>query len=226
MPLTTRSLTPQPDPTIDLVVIGNGRTYYQTQMLSTLDEHVTWPFTRRVVVDDSGDPEVQAWVRGRYDGWTVICHEQNEGMAASVRDGWAATTADYVFHVEEDFVFVEPVDLAAMVAVLEANPKLAQLCLLRQPWNPEEIQAGGLMQPHLDEYEQRDGWVAHRRLFSINPCLIPRWVVDLGWHERNEAGFTELLTVYPDVQFGYWGQIGDDPRVIHIGSQKRRPWSL
>jgi hypothetical protein len=209
---------------IALVVVGDGRYAYQEQALASLREHVpcgTFCYWR--VVDDSGGPSPMVFT----GDWGVIRHPQRRGLAAAVQSAWVGLPGhiDWVFHWEEDFVLTGPLELDRMVKTLEANPRLAQLVLKRQPGCPSEAAAGGIIEQHPDQYTDRDGWVEHQRIFSLNPCLIPRRVVDLGWPTSNEAGFTDQL-IAAGWSFGFWGARNDPPRCWHIGVERSSGWML
>jgi hypothetical protein len=208
---------------VALVVITDGRWQYLNEMFRSAREWLTYPFAHVRVVDDSGGSGVGGWP----SEFEVVRHPLRRGLAAAVQSAWADLPADidYVFHVEEDFVFVEPVDIDGMAMVLKEHGRLAQLVLKRQPWSPEETAAGGIIESHPDEYRQRDGWVEHTRIFSLNPCLIPRVVVDMGWPAGNEAEMTARL-VADGWSFGFWGRRDDPPRVFHIGARRSAGWML
>jgi hypothetical protein len=199
-----------------LVLITDGRFDYLAECVRSLRENVDlgW-FDRRVCVFDAAGGQ-----RLELPGFDVIHHEKRSGLAAAVRSGWEAVNgAEFVFHVEEDFTFDEPVDLEGMSNVLYRRQHVAQMCLLRGPWSPEEHAAGGIVEMHPADYRQRSDlygryWLEHDRLFSLNPCLIPGHIVDRGWPDTNEAGFTEQLLCH-GYRFAYWGD--GKPQVTHIG---------
>jgi hypothetical protein len=207
---------------VALVVVTDGRYRYLERMLESLVEHVLYPFGLIRVVDDSGNVEGPRFPAG----WDVVRHQPRLGLAAAVQSAWAGLPADveFVFHVEEDFVFTEPVDIDGMAMLLKEHGRLAQLVLKRQAWSPPEVAAGGIIETAPDEYRQRDGWVEHTRIFSLNPCLIPRAVVDAGWPDGNEAEMTARL-VAGGWSFGFWGRRDDPPRVLHIGAQRSAGWT-
>jgi hypothetical protein len=200
-------------------------------------------------VSDRGDlhlPHCQASVRdfvlpglvGCLLETDVVVHTINDeahelGMAGAAQAAWTwaiAQDVDFLLHVEEDFRFVTPIDVIGMAAVLRRSPYLAQMCLKRQPWSPEERAAGDLTATDPGAYSQRVGFFVHRRLFSLNPCLIPRRVLELGWPSGplgvgNEAGFTRRC-LDEGLSFGYWGNIGDPPRVEHVGDTRAEGWRL
>lgn len=207
---------------IALVVVGDGRYGYQERALASLRQHVPCgAFSYWRVVDDSGGPSPMTFT----DDWDVVRHPARRGLAAAVQSAWSYLPShiEWIFHFEEDFILTEPLELDKLVKTCDANPHLAQLVLKRQPGSPAEAAAGGIIEQHPDDYSDRDGWVEHQRIFSLNPCLIPRRVVDLGWPATNEAGFTTKL-VEAGWSFGFWGGRHDPPKVLHIGIDRSSGW--
>jgi hypothetical protein len=200
-----------------------------------------------VVVSDRGDlylPQCLEALAPPMQDWTVPFHvvddrEHKLGLAGAARAAWQIALDegwDFLLHWEEDFLPNELLPLENMVEMLEIDrvrpdgPQLAQIVLKRQPWSTEEIAAGGIIEKDPDDY--RDVFilglpmVVHRRIFSLNPCLIPRWVLELGWPDSNEAGMTERLCVDPNVLFAYYGKLDDPPLVTHVGTVRGTGWSL
>lgn len=155
-------------------------------------------------------------------------HEHRLGMAGAVRTAWnwaVELEADYLLHVEEDFLFRAPVDVTRMRAILEEYPWLAQVVLKRQPWNEIERAAGGIIEANPCAYTQRDGFVEHELIFSLNPCLIPRRVLQMGWPDGNEAEFTAMC-LDQGYTFAFLGEKFDPPLVEHIGVHRGAGWKL
>ena len=84
-----------------------------------------------------------------------------------------------MFHQEQDFTFNEPVELNRMAQVLDRNPHLMQMAMRRQPWNPIEEAAGGIVESDPDAYlEVSDGlstWLEHRKFFTTNRSWAASW---------------------------------------------------
>jgi hypothetical protein len=165
---------------------------------------------------------------------TVIDDREHElGMAGAVRTAWEwalEQRCDFLLHVEEDFVFHAPVRVEDLACILGLNPHLAQVVLKRQPWSPEEHQAGGIVELHPADYTECEvgdfwRWTEHRRIFSLNPCLIPRSVLELGWPDGNEAEFTQRC-LDNDLRFAFLGWRYDPPRVCHVGAVRGEGWRL
>lgn len=158
--------------------------------------------------------------------------DHRHGLAGNARRAWEwalDTGSDYLLHLEEDFLFHEPVSLRSMQLVLDVNPHLAQVVLKRQPWNDQEAAAGGIVEMNPDAYTERHWgaltWAEHDIIFSLNPCLIPRRVLELGWPDGNEAEFTQTCLAN-GYRFAFYGGKFDPPRVLHVGAQRSFGWRL
>lgn len=192
---------------IVLGILTDGRDDLLAQCLASAREHLAGQVDHVFVVHDG--------LVGR------------KGLAGAVQTVWAHAVgvgADYLFHLEDDFVFTGPVDVAAIVRVLDANRDVAQMLLKRQPLSEPEL-AGGDVLAGMRELEPHDGWVAQQHIFSLNPCLIPRRVLEQGWPRGNEAEMTGLLR-RDGWKFGVWGDPGSPPMVTHLGETRSAGWML
>jgi hypothetical protein len=194
--------------TIALLLISDGRDEYLQRTRTSLVEMLP-RFDHVIHVDD---------------------REHRLGFAGAIQEGWRQvleTDARYVFHLEQDFTFNRPVDVAGMATVLQARPHLAQLALRRQPWNDAERAAGGIVEQHPDDYVERSlgpyRWLEHRRFFTTNPCLYRTWICRQGWPDGadSEGRFgIRLLETKPEARFGYWGARDSGEAVTHIGEHR------
>ena len=189
------------------LLIGDGRTEIHERSHASLTENLP-RFDAAVVIDDS---------------------DHSLGFAGVIAEGWRQvleTGAEWVFHAELDFTYRQPVPLEAMVGVLREQKHLAQMALLRQPWNDAEKAAGGVIQVRPDEYEQRvvggTIWTEHRVCFTTNPSVYSTNLCRHGWPqvEHSEGVFTHRLLEDPNVRFAFWGGKNDEPLVDHIGVER------
>lgn len=204
-----------------LVVTSHRGDLYLPESIETWKQNLPWDRIGWKVLVDDGDTSV---AEGEFD--VAIRNPQQRGLAAAVQTGWSFAlnhdTGAYVFHLEEDFHLLEPVDLDAMADTLDTFGNLSQLVLKRQPWSPEEQRAGGIVERCPDQYVEvnLDGnlWTQHHQIFSLNPCLIPARVIRGGWPASNEAGMTARVTEQGGC-FGFWGGKFDPPKCLHVGSE-------
>ena len=191
-----------------------------------------------IVVSDRGDlylPECLANIGEALPEAHILLVDDQEhrmGMAGAVRRGMEMALAedfDCVFWVEEDFRLNKRPPLEEMCLLLAVEPQCAQVVLKRQPWSVEEHQAGGIIEMAPNDYIDRTtgdiNWLEHRRIFSLNPCLIPRWVLERGWPDGNEAEQTERL-VADGASFAFYGKREDPPLVQHVGHERGSGWRL
>lgn len=154
------------------------------------------------------------------------------GMAGNARAAWdwaLQMDADFLLHVEEDMRFIRTVPLREMRDLLNDHPHLAQCVLKREPWSTEEIAAGGQIETNPGAYtlcaDTKHAWVEHQVLFSMNPCLIPRDVLEMKW-ESGSFGVERAITdecLQIGYSFAYYGRRLDPPYVRHVGHLRGGP---
>jgi hypothetical protein len=225
---------------VPIIVLTNGRPDCITRTISSALGHLA-NVQGMVIVDDSGDPTYGQWLEdefigGPWDGKVLHLPEPHGYWRAmqyvwGLARHWAATyDTSAFFFLEDDFTFNEDVDVEALASVLDTHPYLTQMALLRQPWWPNEIEHGGLIEALEagggQEFVERTGgthtWIEHRACFTGNPCVIPRRTFTRDWPEGDwsESRFGRELFKDPEARGAYWGSRSDAPRVEHIGHQR------
>jgi len=214
-----------------LVLVTDGR---RDCLRSTLDsaamylglEHFEW----RIAIDDSADASYGVWLDDILSpSFEVVHHLERRGFGGAVASAWSRIPpeATHCVHCEDDFVFLQPVELKAMADVLDGHPRIAQMALLRQPWNDEERAAGGIVACHPEDYQACVGvrggrWLLHRRCWTTNPSVFRAEVArEHPWPvvPHSEGIYTHHLLA-EGYEFAYWGRRDDPPRVAHIGDQR------
>lgn len=210
---------------VTLLVITDGRpTLWPT--LTSAGEHLRGEFTRRIIVNDSGDARVSAQLHGELGGLFEIVGGPRTGFAGAVRTGWSQIDPDdgppLVFHLEDDFVFERDADVDAMTDVLVSDPRLVQVALKRQPVNSVEREAGGVVECWPTEWEDHDAPHPHLTsslFFTTNPAVYRADLTRRGWPDcaGSEAEFTRRLPA--GWRMAYMGARSDPPWVRHIGER-------
>lgn len=221
---------------ICLVVMTDGRGQYIQLAIPSL-ELLGGDISRRIIHDDSGDPDYRRWLASTFPGWEITATGERQGFAGAyhaVRK-WlhAATDEPFIFSTEDDFILQHPIDLAPFAYILNGNPYLTQLAVKRQPCNPAEEAAGGFMELRPDAYLDRDAgfcrWTEHRLFWTTNPHLTHRDTLAVDWPEvpESEGMFTHQLlrdglgdVDGEDIRFGYIGHRQDPPLALHIGVKR------
>lgn len=216
--------------TFALVFVTDGRDNIHQTIPSAL-AMLEGPITEYWLYDDSGDEAHTAELVKRYPSFTVFDHPGGRqgfgGAVRYVRQVLAErSTADMVFWCEDDFTFNRAVPLPRLSLVLRTNAHLAQVCLVRQPWNDEEKEAGGIVACHPGDYIDRSDvfgnrWLEHGRCYSTNPHLFRRSLLERPWPDvaHSEGVFTCQLRD-DGYRFAYWGDRYDPPWVTHTGNDR------
>lgn len=211
-----------------LLILTDGRNYL-AETLASLEENVDEHWGDVIVVDDSTNPEYTNWLMTHpyltRIGARVRSAPRKRGFAGAIRTGWRLVNPafPFVFHMEDDFTFNRPLDLAPLKSTLTVRPELMQLALRRQPVSVEEAAAGGIIERFPDRYEEIDDvhgeWLAHREFFTTNPCLYGSWLCETGWPEPpdSERVFSDTVFKVPQAVCGFWGPRSSTPWVSHIG---------
>ncbi len=235
-----------------LVVLthGDGPTLEDT--LDSFGDHVQGrPPTDVVIVRDGpGYTYVPSWQR-HVPTWRVLQVAPGPvGFCKATAYAWACGAApgpEFVFYLEHDFRITRPVYLVAMAAVLDANPQLVQMALMRDAVNDAEKAAGGLFESRPGQYERRSthipleaspfrgsgaggrvidpgvvtaDWLEHRAYATTNPSLMRRqFMADHPWpdYDAECEGRFGIDLVLSGYSFGVWGT--GEPWVEHIGAR-------
>ena len=219
-----------------LIITDGRRDCFEKMMASwdhmaTIDSEVSDVF--HLVVDDSGDLEYYNWIRNNYKGSVdrIIHHKDRKGFGESIRTAWANIPIDcnWILHLEDDFTLNRHVNIGDMIRILKSNPFAAQVALYRQPWNREEIDAGGFYKQYPDIYQdavtmgidKAHKVVVHKRNFTTNPCVYPRKIMEVGWPKGSESeGHFGIKLLKHGYYFMFMGTTKDEPWVTHIGNER------
>lgn len=241
---------------ITLLVMTNGRKECLLKTMQSANEMLIGPIRRVLVNDDSADKDYYQWLNRNFCftngdiGKSIVnpCMTriqsvtECQGFGGAIINAWETiktrcyTDTQFVFHLEDDFIFTRPVDLWEMMATLDSNPFLSQVALQRQPWNEAEKAAGSIYNSRPGAFQQKrpmvidqpwrssnlTGWIEHTEFFTTNPSLYRRsmlfgypWPTGTGSEGNYSAHLREC-----GFKFGYWGNLTDDPWVIHIGNER------
>lgn len=212
---------------IILAVTTNGRAEYLERTVASIHERLTGDVTARVIFDDSGDSGYRLWLGEQFvpDGW-AICWPGDEvvGHFRARAEMWrhlARFPQPYVAGWEDDFTLNHSVNLGDLVAVLDANPQLAQVALLRDACYPRERKdpANEVLGWPRRRFRQGHGFYSHRLFFTCNPSVYRRSLCAEGWPEvpGSEKVIGDRLAGQGR-RFAFFGRIGDPPAITHIGA--------
>ena len=213
------------------VVTTDGRKQFIERALPTW-EQATGSISHRFIIDDSGDTQYRMWLTDTFPEWKIVSVGQDRcGYSPAmkmIRTIGLESDADYIFHIEDDFVLSRPINLDDLAGLLNDKRYLAQVALLRQPWFHNEIEAGGLieaLEPGETFTERSDGdrcWIEHRAIWTANPNMFRRDVAKIEYPNVNysESAFMRSLKEDANLRCAFWGKRSDEYYVHHIGEYR------
>lgn len=219
---------------ICVVVMTDGRRDCLERSIDSLERQVSGTITRRIIHDDSGDyGDHLDWLIERFGGaWEIWPTKPGRlGFGGAYECAWALVAREvserFVFSTEDDFTYNRPVDLDELANVLTSRRHLAQIALRRQPWNPAEIAAGGVVEQHPEAYAEvvdymGRSWLEHRQFFTTNPSLYRSSLCATGWPnvDRSEGVLSARLFRDTSTRCAYWGSRDSGEWVTHIGADR------
>jgi len=215
---------------VSLVVITDGRQDCITRTIECLNRVINYPFFEKIIINDSGDMNYHLYLSSAFHEFKVISHENRRGLAGAVQSAWSniSNDSEYIFHLEDDFLFNTYINIDHMIDLLNKKESLAQMALVRASVNPPEEEVGGFVFQNLQDYHQRDGWFDHQRLFTLNPSVYKKQLTEIGWPDHGgEPEFTSKLhSIDKEYCFGFCGDIYDKPYLTHIGGRRTEGWFL
>ena len=215
---------------VSLVIITDGRQSCISETIPSMYKNLNYNFYEKIIINDSADPAYHRYLTSHYADFRIVSHGIRRGLAGAVQSAWASVCDDseYVFHLEDDFLFNQSIDIEDMISLLKDNPHLVQMALVRAAVNPPEEEVGGFVFQHLEDYFQKNKFFEHSRLFTLNPCIYPVSTIQIGWPDHGgESEFTSKVhSINKDYKFGFYGNIYDKPYVTHIGGRRTEGWFL
>lgn len=217
---------------ICIIILTDGRNDYLARTLESLETNVVFPQDAsiyKILVDDwpvDREEKVIKKLAKKYKVDKVVLNDENIGIDKTVQKAWSLIPegTDYIWHQENDFEYLNPVNVSEMIQVLE-NPTIVQVALVRQPWFADEKDAGSLLKTRPARFRQASvsniDVVIHRDHFTHNPSIYKaKWIEQMEGY--SEYKFKDLLLSKNGVlYFAYLGKLEDSHTILHIGERKR-----
>lgn len=212
---------------IALLVVTDGRGDYLERTWESAQAMLKFPVDPIVcLVDDSTNLNYSKWAARLVDAAHVRFSVTKQGGGGAIRSAWNMLRyldVDYVFHLEDDWTFPEPVDVGEMIDVVHQGPYM-NVVLRRQPWGAEG--PDGYIGDNPDSFIEIDWdgrkWLDHDHGFSLNPSIYRRYLCERTW-QGHEHNFTAEL-VADGYRFAVLGGKDDPPRCTHIGQERSGNW--
>jgi len=219
-------------------VLTNGRQMYLARTMLWASKNVSYDGLKLVgkfIIDDSGDSKYRKWLRDTYPDYLVVeVADTPQGFEYAMNKLWdvvRSADTDFVFHLEDDFLFPDPVSLIDLVSILNENTSMSQVAFKRQPWFANEVAQGGLIQAlerNQNVFTDKTSaagikYTEHRVLWTANPSVFPKWLIEkYPWplESWSESLFAKSIFRNPGITSAYYGHKYDEPACIHIGKDK------
>lgn len=167
-------------------------------------------------------------IAGAYFNKKIIGLPSTPSFPVAFKWCWEQVTAPWVFHLEDDWGLLVPVDIGAMIACMISHPELA---LLRLPFftsTEKTMKNWNLFYPWNGEYfacpedlRKTAGFAGHPSLLRgefvrrCAPLLDTRLNPEKQFHGDNWSLVGEVL----NWQYGVWGQPSSMPIIKDIGTE-------
>jgi len=172
---------------VTVVLTACNRADLLEKTLDSFFEMNTYPIKRFIIIEDGLIPGCNDFVKDKYEfPIELIYNEEKLHHIKSVDKAYKMVDTEYIFHMEEDWLFLKPGFIEDSMKVLEADENIIQVWLrgidditAPHPWFDDIYEVDGLKMVLL----KYDGiWNG----FSFNPGL-------------------RKLKDWADIPGGYWG---------------------
>ncbi|BBM37274.1 glycosyltransferase [Pseudoleptotrichia goodfellowii] len=204
---------------VSLVITSCGRFDLLERTLDSFFEKNTYPIKKVIITEDSTEGNKLKKLVSKYknQNFDLIINETRLGQLKCIDKAYKKVDTEYVFHCEDDWLFLKEGFIEKSLEVIEDNPKIA-IVGLRPREDCTEI-------PLCDEpYFSKSGvefFEIRDHVFTYNPGLRRKDVCDLfGSHEKLEGTLweDELCKFYKER--GYRMVSFAERYVEHIGNKR------
>lgn len=211
------------DRDVAFVLTSCGRFDLLEKTLTSFLEHNTYPITQYIIIEDSNNIDGLNQLLNKYPkiNFTVLHNEVQQGQMKSVERAYQSVKCDYIFHMEDDWLFYRSGFIEDSFKVLDSDSKIMTVWL-REPADTND-------HPVLPEiYKTNDNSVDYQMMatnhqrglkfwhgFTFNPGLRRFTDYQLIAPISDYAGEMEVSEFY--YQNGFKAAIFPNGYVKHIG---------
>ena len=108
---------------VGLLVITDGRKDFLEATIASAEENLLHDFAAKVLVNDSQDAEYSLYLEQKYNEFTILHNRPKAGFSGSINRGWnfLIEKVHYIFHLEEDFLFEQKIEIQEMINLLHTS---------------------------------------------------------------------------------------------------------
>lgn len=233
-------------------LLACGREDYTRRTLAAYAAFLNPAPSEVFVYDDGGQLDLAAvWPAAWADVPRALAsHPTRIGRCAAHAKLWdfaASSPRDWVFTAEDDIVLLRPLNVRHLAELLDAEPRIAQVALVRCPWGAE-IAYGGYIPQFPDRYTRRltyshpawpgasqdwlrqnimsalveNEWIESTVDWTSSPALLRAALTrEVSWPAEPgcelELG-PRIRAIRPDAVSAYWGW--GEPWTAHVGMER------
>ena len=157
---------------ITVVLTACNRADLLEKTLDSFFETNTYPIKRFIIIDDGMNFGCNDFVKTKYElPIELIYNNPKLYQIRSIDYAYSMVETEYIFHMEEDWLFLKKGFIEDSMKVLEADDNILQVWLrgiddetAKHPWNPQIYEVDGLHMVFLNYTGIWNG-------FSFNPGL-------------------------------------------------------
>lgn len=211
------------DELVTLVITSCGRVNLLKKTIESFDTHNTYPITKRIIIEDSGDVNVYNQLQELYgDTYSIIFNEPKLGQIKSIDRAYQEIETDWIFHCEDDWEFYREGFIENSFSVLIPNPEIIQVWLRahddtnKHPILPPKLSTVENVDYFLLDNNYTDGVGENWGGFGFNPGLRRMSdYITLGSNYDKVGHEKEVSQWY--ASRGFSAAILNKPAVRHIG---------
>ncbi len=151
---------------VTIVITSCGRKEYLQKTIESLRKHFIYDSekTSWFIIDDYPESvETREYIEGLLGFDLKIFNPTNRGLGYSLNRIYYEVETEFIFHCEDDWLFLRPIPVRDMINLLKENPHLRQLSLFNALAKPK----------YKDKVKMTDKGFAetYNKTFTFNPHL-------------------------------------------------------
>jgi Predicted glycosyltransferases len=112
-----------------IVLTSCGRFDLLKETLNSLFNSLDIPPARTIVIEDSGNPDVEHVVSGLKYPVEIVLNNPQIGQMKAIDKAYALVNTPYIFHCEDDWKFLRGGFIKESITILESCPDASMVCL-------------------------------------------------------------------------------------------------
>jgi glycosyltransferase involved in cell wall biosynthesis len=114
---------------VTLIITSFNRPDLLDRTINSLLNFWCYPFEDFIIIEDSGNEDMNLYLIQKYSHLRLILHNQNKGAYESIDEAYSYIKTPYVFHCEDDWEFYKGGFIEPAIKIMESNPEIMQVNL-------------------------------------------------------------------------------------------------